>query len=130
MNKRKTNLKLAIIAILGFLLYYLLNLYTGFAIFCPFHKFTGLYCPGCGVTRLLFSLIKLDFYQAFRYNPLVFILLILGIIYWLIKIICQKFKNINLIIPNKIWYVLLIIVILFGIMRNIPFFDYLGPTNI
>ncbi len=129
MNKRKTNLKLAIIAILGFLLYYLLNLYTGFAIFCPFHKFTGLYCPGCGVTRLLFSLIKLDFYQAFRYNPLVFILLIIGIIYLLIKFILKKF-NIIIKVPNYVWYILIIIVIIYGILRNIPEFDWLAPTNV
>ena len=129
MKKRKTNLKLAIIAILGFLLYYLLNLYTGFAIFCPFHKFTGLYCPGCGVTRLLFSLIKLDFYQAFRYNPLVFILLIIGIIYLLIKFILKKF-NIIIKVPNYVWYILIIIVIIYGILRNIPEFDWLAPTNV
>ncbi len=129
MNKRKTNLKLAIIAILGFLLYYLLNLYTGFAIFCPFHKFTGFYCPGCGVTRLLFSLIKLDFYQAFRYNPLVFILLIIGIIYLLIKFILKKF-NIIIKVPNYVWYILIIIVIIYGILRNIPEFDWLAPTNV
>ena len=129
MNKRKTNLKLAIIAILGFLLYYLLNLYTGFAIFCPFHKFTGLYCPGCGVTRMLFSLIKLDFYQAFRYNPLVFILLIIGIIYLLIKFILKKF-NIIIKVPNYVWYILIIIVIIYGILRNIPYFNYLKPTDV
>lgn len=129
MNKRKTNLKLAIIAILGFLLYYLLNLYTGFAIFCPFHKFTGFYCPGCGITRLLFSLIKLDFYQAFRYNPLVFILLIIGIIYLLIKSILKKF-NIIIKVPNYVWYILIIIVIIYGILRNIPEFSWLAPTNV
>lgn len=129
MNKRKTNLKLAIIAILGFLLYYLLNLYTGFAIFCPFHKFTGLYCPGCGVTRMLFSLIKLDFYQAFRYNPLVFILLIIGIIYLLIKFILKKF-NIIIKVSNYVWYILIIIVIIYGILRNIPYFNYLIPTDV
>ena len=129
MNKRKTNLKLAIIAILGFLLYYLLNLYTGFAIFCPFHKFTGLYCPGCGVTRLLFSLIKLDFYQAFRYNPLVFILLILGLIYLIINTILKKL-NIYITIPNYIWCILIMIVIIYGILRNIPEFSWLAPTNV
>lgn len=129
MNKRKTNLKLAIIAILGFFLYYLLNLYTGFAIFCPFHKFTGFYCPGCGITRLLFSLIKLDFYQAFRYNPLVFILLILGLIYLIIKTILKKL-NIYITIPNYIWCILIMIVIIYGILRNIPEFSWLAPTNV
>ena len=42
---------------------------------CPFHFITGLYCPGCGITRMIKSILKLDFYQAFRYNQLLFILL-------------------------------------------------------
>ena len=123
---KSSKVKLIILLVSFLIIFY----FIGPGIPCLFHEITNLYCPGCGITRMFLSLFKLDFYQAFRYNPLVFILLILGIIYWLIKIICQKFKNINLIIPNKIWYVLLIIVIIFGIMRNIPFFDYLGPTNI
>lgn len=44
---------------------------------CWFRKKLGLYCPGCGGTRMVQSILKLDFYQAFRYNPLVFVLLAL-----------------------------------------------------
>ena len=129
MFTEKKNLKLGIIAILGFFIYYFLSIYTNFSIPCPFYTLTGFYCPGCGITRLLFSLIHLDFYQAFRYNPLVFILLILGMTYWLFKLILKKF-NINLVIPDFVWYILLFIVIIYGIMRNIPFFSYLIPTEL
>lgn len=129
MKKNINNLKLAIIAFLGFLLYYFLNLYTGFVIFCPIHEFTGYYCPGCGITRLLFSLIKLDIYQAFRYNPLVFILFIISIFYFIIKAILKKFNK-NIIVPEFIWYILIIIVIVYGILRNIPEFDWLAPTEV
>lgn len=96
---------------------------------CIFHKITGLYCPGCGVTRMLISILNLNFYQAFRYNPLIFILLpfiityyILYYIYWL--------QNKKIIIRNELWYTLLIIIILYGIIRNIPIFKYLIPTKI
>ena len=129
MFTKKKNLKLGIIAILVFFVYYFLNIYTDFSIPCLFHKLTGFYCPGCGITRLLFSLIHLDFYQAFRYNPLVFILLILSMVYWLFKLILKKF-SIDLIIPNFVWYILLFIVIIYGIMRNIPFFNFLIPTEL
>ena len=95
MVKNIKNLKLAITAILVFFIYYFLNFITNFAIICPFYLLTGLYCPGCGITRLLFSLVKLDFYQAFRYNPLVFILIIFSIIYWILKLILKRF-NINI----------------------------------
>ena len=48
---------------------------TGYGIPCPFHLITNLKCPGCGVTRMLVSLIQLDFSSAFRYNAVLLILL-------------------------------------------------------
>lgn len=92
---------------------------------CPIYKFFGLYCPGCGLTRMLLSMIKLDFYQAFRYNPLMFILFFVLFVY---LIICLIKKKNPLKINNKVAYVLLFIIIAYGIIRNIPTFDYLIPT--
>ena len=48
---------------------------------CLWNEMTGLYCPGCGITRMLIAMIQLDFYQAFRYNPFLFLLIIFGIVY-------------------------------------------------
>lgn len=42
---------------------------------CPFHAFTGLYCPGCGATRALHALVHADIPTALAMNPL----LVLGI---------------------------------------------------
>lgn len=109
-----------------FIGYYFLSKYTSFYIPCLFHWLTGYYCPGCGVTRMFFAILKLNFYQAFRFNPLVFILLCLFIMYMLIKVI---FK-INYVIPKRVYYVLIGIIILFGILRNIPLFSFLKPTII
>ena len=50
------------------LIYYFLNKYFNIGIPCLFYQITGLKCPGCGITRLIFSLIKLDFRQAFFYS--------------------------------------------------------------
>lgn len=104
--------------------YFIIYELLGFSIPCLFHKITNLYCPGCGVTRLLFSLLKLDFYQAFRYNPLIFILLILYIIY---KLISLKYK---IKMPKYINYIVLVAIIIFGILRNLNIFSYLKPTII
>ena len=97
---------------------------------CPFHFITGLYCPGCGITRMIKSILKLDFYQAFRYNQLLFILLpffIIIIIDLFISIIIKK-KSIYKKIPEYVWIIIVIILIIFGIIRNIiPFF---APTTI
>ncbi|MBR1413290.1 MAG: DUF2752 domain-containing protein [Bacilli bacterium] len=104
-----------------------------FKIECPIHKITHLYCPGCGVTRMLFAILKLDFYQAFRYNPLLFIFLpfiSICIIDYLVGFIRNKDTIIYKRINNKIWFSLVIIFLLFGIIRNIPKFNYLAPTEI
>lgn len=126
----KKNLKLAILAILGLFIYFFISEKYHFAIPCLFYTITGYYCPGCGITRLAFSCLKLDFYQAFRYNPLAFILIILLIIFKLLKIIIKKLIKIDLEIPNYIYYILLIIILLYGILRNVPLFDFLAPTEV
>lgn len=39
---------------------------------CVFLDFLGFPCPGCGMTRAFFSLLRLDFAAAWGYHPLVF----------------------------------------------------------
>ena len=119
----KNKVKIGIMLFLLFLFYYFLNQKLNIGIPCIFHELTGLYCPGCGITRMFFAIIELKFYDAFRYNPLVFILLIISILYLLLKSLLKKY-NINLIIPNYIYYILLVIVIFYGIFRNIPEFEF------
>ena len=50
-------------------------LLTGKFIECFYWKATGYLCPGCGLTRMFISLIKLDVAAAFNYNPVMFIVL-------------------------------------------------------
>lgn len=73
---------------------------------------------------MLFSLIRLDFYQAFRYNPLVFIL---GVLYIFYKIASIKFK---ILFPKYVTYILLAVMIIYGVLRNTDLFSYLKPTII
>lgn len=125
-----SKMKLILILISFLIIYFILSELLDVGIPCLFYEITGYYCPGCGITRLLFSFLKLDFYQAFRYNPLIFILIIITGIYWLVKFILKKFMNISIAIPNYVYYILLVIVIIFGILRNIPMFDFLSPTEL
>ena len=74
-NKEKLKKSKKIIYItllLSFIYLYLIKRFS-FYIPCIFHKITHMYCPGCGLTRMIISIFKLDIYQAFRYNPLLFI---------------------------------------------------------
>ncbi len=102
----------------------LLYLKLGIYIPCLFRKFTGFYCPGCGITRMFLSILQLDFYQAFRYNPLVFILFV-GVI--LFKILRFNFSKKS---KEYASYFLLVVVIFYGVLRNIELFSYLKPTVI
>ena len=36
---------------------------------CPIHALSGISCPGCGMTRGLWSLLNLDFSAAWHYHP-------------------------------------------------------------
>ena len=122
----KKEMKLILLLISFLIIFLFLNKVFNFTIPCLFHEITNLYCPGCGITRMFLALFKLDFYQAFRYNPLVFILLILSIVYFLVK----KIGKLNFKFPNYIYYYLLVIVIIYGILRNIPLFSFLVPFSL
>ena len=93
---------------------------------CPIKAITGLECPGCGITRMFVALFHGNIYQAFRYNPLVFIEL--PIIF--ILLVLYKFKKEYRKVINIIFIVLLIITIVYGVLRNIPMFYFLAPTQL
>ena len=97
---------------------------------CIIHEMFGIYCPGCGGTRMIISFIHLDFYQAFRWNPLLFIFLIIGIIYLIIDIIVYFRKKVILVPNLKVWIGLVIILVIYMIIRNIDIFSYLIPTKV
>lgn len=52
---------------------------------CPIRYMTGIPCPGCGMTRAVVSLLQLQFNEAFRYHPMIYVLPILVIFYILAR---------------------------------------------
>jgi len=96
---------------------------------CPFHSLTGLYCPGCGSQRAIYDLLHAKFLRAFSHNPL----LILGILTGVYKaMLWVKYPNSkdapnNLLYHQRTPWVVLIIIIGFWILRNIPLLSYLQP---
>lgn len=109
-------------------IYFLLT-QLGFTIPCIFHLITGFYCPGCGVTRMCINLLKLDIYSAFRCNPAVFVILpFLTLIfvrraYDYIKFGTAKHEKWMTVIEITS----LILLIIFGVLRNISEFSFLAP---
>ena len=105
----------------------------GIYIPCPIHMITKLYCPGCGITRCIISILNFDFYQAFRYNPLIFILLPFLFSYAVYKLyiwILDKEDKITNKLKGWPMYFVIIILISYGILRNISYFSWLAPTEI
>ena len=124
------NFKDSLIMILILLLFFVLGKVFTIYIPCLFHLITGLYCPGCGVTRMIYALASFDFYQAFRYNMLLFILFPF-FIFFVLNYFYATYKNKEPLfkkVPQFIWYILIVILILWGILRNI--FPYFAPTVI
>lgn len=127
--RTKNIIKNAIILLIVGLAYAGLCSVTGVGIPCPLHFVTGLYCPSCGISRMLLHVLKLDFKTAFRYNQCLFCILpIIGLIILsdIIKYIKTGHTK-----PNRfqsfICILIIIILIIFGILRNMPSYSYLSP---
>lgn len=96
---------------------------------CVYKKLFNIYCPGCGTTRMIKAIIRLDLYKAFRYNPLFFILFILLLVYFCINIY-RYITNEKLILPSKkVITILVITLISYMLLRNIPLFSFLAPIQ-
>ena len=57
---------------------------------CPSRLLFGLSCPGCGMSRAVESLLKLDIASAFQMHPLVFALPVAVVVYFLRKRIPKR----------------------------------------
>lgn len=129
-KKRLKNVLIVVPSLILILpLYKIINMIFGIGIPCVIFELTGFYCPGCGATRMFFYLLEFNFYKAFRSNMLLFIFLpFIGVcvIDYIITYVYRKKPLIDK-ISNKIWYTLVGIAIVFGILRNI--FSFLAPIG-
>ena len=86
---------------------------------CLLHSTTGLYCPGCGTTRMLLSLLKGDFASAYRSNAALTLL----IPFWLVFCLGYYFNMPKYFRRNAVIYTLLFIsvgiLIVYSVLRNI-----------
>ena len=89
---------------------------------CPFHKLTGLYCPGCGSTRALHQLLHGHVAAAFDLNPLAVVLLPLAAV-GVARELWRATRGHPAPTPHlpawSLW-ALVAVVVLFGVARNLP----------
>lgn len=90
---------------------------------CAFHAATGLWCPGCGMTRGVHALLTGDVGAAISSNlfsPLVFVAAIVGWLTWL-QASRGRSTPWSGRRPGSWWYVAMpAALVVYGVLRNIP----------
>ena len=102
---------------------------TNIRIPCVFYLLTHKFCPGCGITRMIVAVTKLDFKAAFKCNALVLLLLPFLCAIFLYKTI-KYVKNGKNEDPKliKIFYIVAFVLsVAFWVLRNMPRFSWLAP---
>ncbi len=98
---------------------------------CPVRYLTGWYCPGCGSLRAIHQLLHGHVWAAWAMNPLTFVLLPF-LAYGLVSHALFEIRGRGLPQPYlpAVWIrALCAAILLFGIVRNLPFhpFTLLAP---
>lgn len=119
-RKNLIYIPLAIIFIAVTIYVYLSDSTQGPILPCMFNIVTGLYSPGCGITRAFNALFHFEFYQALRYNALIYIISPMLAFYFVAKWRGKEYKSLVAL--------MLFIAITYGVLRNTSMFSYLAPT--
>lgn len=89
---------------------------------CLFRLIFGIVCPFCGGTRMIDSIIHLDFATAFLFNPLmflIFIFILIFLIWFTVDIFGKNPKRLHFPDhPTKIIFGIMILFIIYTVMRN------------
>lgn len=114
-------------------IYYAIYDMMGNNALCTFREVTGLECPGCGGQRSLHFLLHGDVLLALHYNVF-FVIALPFLAYFYVMavrvyILNQKECLKSFVFSSWFGFSLLAFVVLFFILRNIPFwpFTYLAP---
>lgn len=67
---------------------------------CPIYTHLGVYCPACGGTRAIISLLNFDFISSIIFNPIVIYAIFFTTLYLIVESI-NIFFNKNILIPFK-----------------------------
>lgn len=122
---------LGLIFIGGVYLFFLNPAHSNWYPPCIFHKLTGLYCPGCGTLRALHQLLHGHFLAALDYNSLMVLLLpFLLYSFFSYGMLIIRGRALSRIFIPALWIrILLVAIIVFWILRNIPIypFTWLAP---
>lgn len=110
--------------------YYLLIQFTPFHLFCLFQRITKLACPGCGITHFLVRLLHFDIPGAVQENVAVAGLILLWGPLLFIRVIWHpKWLKKNGRFERILACICVVLLLLFGILRNLPGMEFLLPSS-
>ncbi|MBR4820254.1 DUF2752 domain-containing protein [bacterium] len=117
-RRAKINWALAVLVVLALIIFFSFFDPTTFPFFprCFFYALTGFECPGCGTSRALHSLAHGHLIEAFSYNPILFLAIPTVII-----LIFSKRARRSVALP----VIVLIVILLYWVIRNLPQFQSL-----
>jgi hypothetical protein len=99
---------------------------------CAFKLLTGLDCPGCGGTRMVWYVLHGDVGQAARHHLIAFIAIPV-LVYYFTVWASRRWFSVRLPtwrMPSKVWVGYLAVWLVYSVLRNLPFapFDYFFVT--
>lgn len=88
---------------------------------CAFQQLFHIYCPGCGGTRAVYSLLKLHLFESFMEHPVVLFTALVGVEYYIGAVITLIRNNGKRYYYVRVWfcYVALGIIVLNFILKNL-----------
>ena len=97
---------------------------------CPFYELTGLWCPGCGLTRATHALLRADVGKALGYNllaPFFLGAIVVGWLAWVRVALGRSPIRWVTHIPPWSGFVIAGVLAVFGVLRNLTPFAALAP---
>lgn len=95
--------------------------------YCPLYVLTGVYCPACGALRATHDLAHLDVAAAWSQNPLWVLLVPVVVAGWAFVVVRRVGGRPVPTVPPWAAWVALALVVVFGILRNLPAFAWMAP---
>jgi hypothetical protein len=95
---------------------------------CPFLSLTGLACPGCGSLRAVHALAHGDVGAAVGLNLLTVLAIVPLVVIWVRWLVRTRTgEPRSTVAPAPVVWGLLVVVVAFGVLRNLPAFGWLAP---
>ena len=99
---------------------------------CPVYELTGLYCPGCGSGRAVYSALHGRFAESFRCNPALYLLgipMLYVAVHEYARLVFPRLKLRPIYISRGASVALALAPLIWGIVRNLPACSFLAPAG-